>query len=298
MIDKIIVITGPTAIGKTDISLEIAKIYDGEIINADASQFKRELNIGTAKIDLNTTDVVHHLIDCIGPMDNYNVSAYQNEGRKLIEEIKGRAHTPIIVGGSGLYINSLLFDYHFDAQGRDNDSPLNDYSNEELMKELEEIDPNSAKNIPLGNRKRLLRAVEVAENGQKISENNDGDKLLYDAVIICLTTNREVLYDRINKRVNLMLENGLIEECKNLINQGYDLDKIGDIGYLEVGKYLNNIYDYDKMAEEIKKRTRHFAKRQMTWFRNKLNPIFIEMNYDDKNIVIENIKKAIEGKNI
>jgi tRNA dimethylallyltransferase len=297
MTDKIIVITGPTAIGKTDISLEIAKIYDGEIINADASQFKKELNIGTAKIDLSKTDIKHHLIDVIGPMDNYNVSSYQKEGRKLIEEIKGRGHTPIVVGGSGLYINSLLYDYHFDSEKRDNDSPLNDLSNEELMERLEEIDPDSAKNIPLGNRKRLLRAVEVASSGMKISENNDGDKLLYDAVIICLTTDREVLYDRINKRVDLMLENGLIEECKNLINQGYDLDKIGDIGYLEVGKYLNNIYDYDRMAEEIKKRTRHFAKRQMTWFRNKLNPIFIEMNYDDKNIVIENIKKAIEGKN-
>lgn len=295
MLDKIIVITGPTAIGKTDLSLEIAKMYDGEIINADASQFKRELNIGTAKIDLTKTDIVHHFVDVIGPNENYNVSDYQKKGRLLIDEIKKRGHTPIIVGGSGLYINSLLYDYHFDNDKRDNNSPLNDLSNEELMDKLITLDSETAKKIPLNNRKRLLRAIENALSGNKLSDNLDGSKLLYDAYIFCLTTSRDVLYERINKRVDIMLDNGLIDECKSLIEKCYNLEKIGDIGYLEVAKYLNGDYSYSDMAEEIKKRTRHFAKRQMTWFRNKLNPIFIEMNYEDINKVIQEIKKVIEG---
>lgn len=295
MLDKIIVITGPTAIGKTDLSLEIAKMYDGEIINADASQFKRELNIGTAKIDLTKTDIVHHFVDVIGPNENYNVSDYQKKGRLLIDEIKKRGHTPIIVGGSGLYINSLLYDYHFDNDKRDNNSPLNDLSNEELMDKLISLDGETAKKIPLNNRKRLLRAIENALSGNKLSDNLDGNKLLYDAHIFCLTTSREVLYERINKRVDIMLDNGLIDECKSLIEKGYNLEKIGDIGYLEVAKYLNSEYSYIEMAEEIKKRTRHFAKRQMTWFRNKLSPVFIEMNYDDINKVILEIKGVIEG---
>ena len=295
MIDKIIVITGPTAIGKTAISLEIAKIYDGEIINADASQFKRELNIGTAKIDLSSTNIPHHLIDTISPLDNFNISDYQKEGRKLISDIKKRDHTPIIVGGSGLYINSLLYDYKFDSQKRDNASPLNDLTNEELMTKLRELDIDSANNIPLNNRKRLIRALEVAISGNKISSNLDGDKLLYDASIICLTTDRAILYDRINKRVDKMLVDGLISECESLIDKGYELEKIGDIGYKEVALYLKGELSYEDMVDIIKQRTRNFAKRQMTWFRNKLNPVFIEMDYDDINNVVSKIKKVIEG---
>ena len=295
MIDKIIVITGPTAIGKTLISLEIAKLYDGEIINADASQFKRELNIGTAKIDLSKTNTIHHLIDTISPIDNFNVSDYQKEGRKLISDIKKRGHTPIIVGGSGLYINSLLYDYKFDSKKRDLNSTLNDLSNEELMDRLMELDSDSAKSIPLNNRKRLLRALEVAMSGNKISTNLDGNKLLYDAVIICLYADRAILYNRINQRVDKMLEDGLISECEGLINKGYDLEKIGDIGYKEVALYLKGELSYDDMVNIIKQRTRNFAKRQMTWFRNKLNPVFIEMDYNDINKVLSEIKKVIEG---
>ena len=295
MLDKIIVITGPTAIGKTDLSLKIAKMYDGEIINADASQFKKELNIGTAKIDLTKTDVIHHFVDVIGPNENYNVSDYQKKGRLLIDDIIKRGHTPIIVGGSGLYINSLLYDYHFDNDKRDDNSPLNGLSNEELMDKLLELDSETAKKIPLNNRKRLLRAIENAISGNKISDNLEGDKLLYDAYIFCLVTDRDLLYERINKRVDIMLDNGLIDECQNLISKGYDLEKIGDIGYLEVSKYLKGDYSYSEMADEIKKRTRHFAKRQMTWFRNKLSPVFIEMDYNDINNVIQEIKKVIEG---
>ena len=295
MIDKIIVITGPTAIGKTAISLEVAKIYDGEIINADASQFKRELNIGTAKIDLSKTDIPHHFIDAIGPMDNYNISDYQKAGRALISDIQKRGHTPIIVGGSGLYISSLLFDYHFSSEKRDSDSPLNDLSSEELFERLQELDLESAKKIPLSNRKRLIRAIENALSGNSNSTNLDGNKLLYDAKIFCLTTERDILYERINKRVDEMIKDGLTNECKELISKGYDLEKIGDIGYKEIALYLKGELSLDEAKDKIKQRTRNYAKRQMTWFRNKLNPIFINMDYSEEGInkVINEIKNNI-----
>ena len=216
MINKIIVITGPTGVGKTDISLEIAKMYDCEIINADASQFKRDLNIGTAKIDLNTTDIIHHFVDIIDATSSYNISDYQKEGRLLIDEIKKNGHTPLIVGGSGLYINSLLYDYHFSSDKED-DFDFSPLSNEELWQELSTLDKETADKIPINNRRRLERALSKARIGNKISDNLDGDKLLYDVVIICLNTDRETLYNRINKRVDIMLDNGLVNECEELM---------------------------------------------------------------------------------
>lgn len=293
MINKTIVITGPTGVGKTDISLEIAKMYDCEIINADASQFKRDLNIGTAKIDLNTTDVIHHFVDIIDATSSYNISDYQKEGRLLIDEIKRKGHTPLIVGGSGLYINSLLYDYHFSSDKED-DFDFSPLSNEELWQELSTLDKETADKIPINNRRRLERALSKARIGNKISDNLDGDKLLYDAVIICLNTDRETLYNRINKRVDIMLDNGLVSECEELMKKGYDLSKITDIGYLECFKYLNGECSYVEMAETIKKRTRNYAKRQLTWFRNKLKPVYVNVNYDDINKTIMDIKNIIE----
>lgn len=295
--NKVIVITGPTAIGKTDISLEIARIYNGEIINADASQFKRELNIGTAKIDLSKVDVIHHMIDIIGPTSNYSVSDFQNEGRKLIDDIISCGKTPIIVGGSGLYINSLMYDYDFSSPKRD-ESKYENLSNEELMEKLQELDLESSKKIPLNNRKRLVRALEVSESGKKISENICDNLPIYESVFICLNTSRDVLYERINKRVNIMIEEGLINECQELRNKGYDLEKIGDIGYLEINKYLNNEYSLDIAIDEIQKRTRHFAKRQMTWFRNKMNCQFVDVDYNNVSNTISEIKNIIESKNV
>ena len=295
MINKVIVITGPTAIGKTAISEEVARLYDGEIINADASQFKRELNIGTAKIDLSETDIKYHLIDCIGPMDNFNVSDYQLEGRKLIKEIFSRNHTPIVVGGSGLYLNSLLYDYHFNSPKRNSKSDLNSLTNTEIMDRLMDLDEKTAKKIPINNRKRLIRALEVALSGNEISNNLDGSNQVVDAIIICLDTDRAILYERINQRVLKMLDDGLIDEVKALLSKGYDLKNSGDIGYKEVALFLDGVISYDEMIDEIQKRTRHLAKRQLTWFHNKLNPVYVEMDYNNPNIVVEKIRKIIEG---
>lgn len=293
--NKVIVITGPTAVGKTEISLQIARIYNGEIINCDASQFKRDLNIGTAKIDLKNIDVKHHMIDIISADANYSVSDFQTEGRKLIKDIISRGKTPIICGGSGLYINALLYDYDFSSPKRD-ESKYDDLTNSELLEKLSLVDEESSKKIPLNNRKRLVRALEVAENGQKISENICDNQPIYDSIFICLNTSRDVLYERINKRVNLMIEEGLIDECISLRDKGYDINKIGDIGYLEINKYLNNEYSLDVAIDEIQKRTRHFAKRQLTWFRNKMNCNFIDIDYNDITNTINKIKEIIESE--
>lgn len=292
---KVIVITGPTAIGKTELSLKLCEIFNGEIINADASQFKKELNIGTAKIDLTSTNIKHHLIDIINPMENYSISDYQKNARLLIDELLNSDKVPFVIGGSGLYINALMYDYKFDAPVRD-DSKFDELSNQELFEMLENVDLEASKSIPINNRKRLIRAIELALAGKKISENICNPTPIYPAVFICLTTDREVLYQRINKRVDVMIDNGWIEECVALKNKGYDLDKIGDIGYKELNMYLNNQISLEESKEIIKKRTRHYAKRQMTWFRNKMNCIFVNVNYDKPEETFNVIKELINDK--
>lgn len=291
--NKVVVITGPTAIGKTDLSLKLCEIFNGEIINADASQFKKELNIGTAKIDLTSTSIKHHLIDIIGPLENFSVYDYQKEGRILIDEIIKKEKTPFVIGGSGLYINALMYDYKFDSSGRD-DSKFDQYSNQELFEMLEKVDLNASLNIPVNNRKRLVRALELAQNGNKISENICDNVSIYPAIFICLTTDRDILYQRINKRVDIMIENGWLEECIELKNKGYDLDKITDIGYKELNDYLENKITLNEALDLIKQRTRHLAKRQMTWFRNKMNCIFVNVSYDNPSNTLEEIVKIIK----
>ena len=282
--NKVIVITGPTAIGKTDLSLKLCEYFNGEVINADASQFKKELNIGTAKIDLENINIKHHLIDIIGPMENYSISDYQDKARKIIEEIIKKGKTPFVIGGSGLYINALMYDYQFNAPVR-NDGDYDNYTNEDLYNTLKELDYNASLNIPIANRKRLIRAIELAKSGNKISENICDMTSLYPSKFICLTCDRELLYQRINKRVDIMFDNGWIEECINLRSKGYDLNNIGDIGYKEINDYLNGLASLEHVKEIIKKRTRNYAKRQMTWFSSHGNVNWIDINvYNFKNI--------------
>lgn len=290
----IIVITGPTAIGKTDLSLRLCEYFDGEVINADASQFKKELNIGTAKIDLNNVKIKHYLIDIIGPMENYSISDYQKEARLLIEKISSEGKMPFVIGGSGLYINALMYDYQFNAPGRD-DSLYDSFSNEDLHNKLMILDYEASLNIPVSNRKRLIRAIELAKAGHKISENICELKPIYNSIFICLTCDRELLYQRINKRVDVMFTNGWIDECISLKNKGYDLDKIGDIGYKEINDYLNGLITFEDAKEVIKKRTRNYAKRQMTWFRNKMNCIFVTMDYNNIDSTFKEVVNIINN---
>lgn len=294
--DKVVVLTGPTAIGKTQISLDIAKHFKTEIINADASQFRRGLNIGTAKIDLDSVDVVHHLIDIIEIEENFSIKDYQTLARQKITEFKNKRILPFLVGGSGLYINSVIYNYELTDTERDykfEEEKYNSYNNEELHKLLEKLDFEASKTIHPNNRRRVLRAIERAKIGEKISSFNQGNQLVYDALVIELTTDREVLYDRINQRFNVMIEEGWLKEVKELIRNNIDLTKIKDIGYKELGLYLEGKYEFEEVSELIKKQTRNLAKRQLTWFRNKMATTKVNVDYTNPSHTTNEIIKLI-----
>lgn len=294
--DKVIVITGPTGIGKTDLSLKIAEKFNGEIINADASQFKKDLNIGTAKIDLNSTVIKHHLINNIEATEMFSISDYQKESRKIITDIINHDKLPILVGGSGLYINACLNEYNLDSPKRSDklEEKYERLNNEELHSILVGLDYNASLSIHPNNRKRVLRAIELAESGNSISSNTNGNKPVYDYLIICLNTDREVLYNRINMRCDIMLKNGWIEECSNLKKSGIDISKIKDIGYSDIFDYLEygNI-TYDDLKEVIAKKTRNYAKRQITWMKNKMSSVFVDMDYDNIQNTIDKVENLI-----
>lgn len=290
----IIVIVGPTGVGKTKLSIELAKIYNGEVINADSTQVYKDLNIATAKVTEEEKEgVIHHLIDIKNIDEDYTVYDYQKDCRKKIEEILSKNKTPIIVGGTGLYINAVLYDYKFEQEK--NDSSYEEFNNDELYQQLISIDPNT--NIHKNNRKRIIRALNYYQNNNKpMSEKETTNNLLYDAFIIGLTTDREKLYDRINKRVDIMIENGLEKEAKKIYNTGIRSKAVmTPIGYKELFAYFDSIISREEAIELIKKRSRNYAKRQYTWFNNKLNVKWFDVNFDNFNKTIDDVKKYIEG---
>ena len=290
----IIVIVGPTGVGKTKLSIELAKIYNGEVINADSTQVYKNLNIATAKVTEEEKEgVIHHLIDIKNIDEDYTVYDYQKDCRKKIEEILSKNKTPIIVGGTGLYINAVLYDYKFEQEK--NDSSYEEFNNDELYQQLIRIDPNT--NIHKNNRKRIIRALNYYQNNNKpMSEKETTNNLLYDAFIVGLTTDREKLYDRVNKRVDIMIENGLEKEAKKIYNTGIRSKAVmTPIGYKELFAYFDSIISREEAIELIKKRSRNYAKRQYTWFNNKLNVKWFDVNFDNFNKTIDDVKKYIEG---
>lgn len=273
---KVLVIVGPTAVGKTSFGIECAKQFNGEIISGDSIQVYRDLNIGSAKASIEELNKCpHHLIDIKDPTENYSVKEFQDLCRNKIEEISNKDKLPIIVGGTGLYIKATLYDYVFFDE-EEPDLQYDDLSNEEIYQLLKERDPKSLENIHINNRKRLVRALNIYNKHQKgISEIKDNQKheILYDALIIGLTKDREVLYDLIEKRVRKMLDDGLISEITNLLNKGISFDdqSMQAIGYKEFKNYFNGESDLETCTKEVIKNTKHFAKRQYTWFNNQLN---------------------------
>lgn len=280
----ILVICGPTGVGKTKLSILLAKRYNGIIINADACQFYQGMDIGTAKIKESEKEgIKHYLIDNLTINDEYNIWDFQKAGRKIIEDNKDK--NIIIVGGSGLYLSALLYDYKYKKQ---KDIDLSQYSNEELYEKVIKINPEA--NIDQFNRRRL-------ENYLKTENINiRKPKLLYDALYIGLTTDRDFLYSRIDARVDEMLQNGLVNEVKKLYTINPDSRILNSaIGYKEVIKYLNNELTLAECINLIKKNSRHYAKRQYTWFNNKMDIKWFNTNYNNFNLTVDEVVNYIEN---
>ena len=290
--NKIIVIVGPTAVGKTKLSIELAKIYNGEIINADSMQLYKELNIGTAKVTEEEKEgITHHLFDIKEVTEDYNIYEYQKDCRNCIKDILSRNKTPIIVGGTGLYIKAALYDYNLEETS--NNNQYENLSNEDIYNKLKNIFPEN--NIDKNNRRRLVRALNYYENTGKSITNNITNKLLYDAIFIGLTTDREILYERINKRVDIMVNNGLLEEVKHFYNLNIRTKPLlGGIGYKELYNYLDGNISLEKAIEDIKKDSRHYAKRQYTFFNNQMNIKWFNVDFNNFNNTINSVKKYIE----
>ena len=288
---KTIVIVGPTGVGKTKLSIELAKIYNGEIINADSTQIYRNLDIATAKIK-EKENIIHHLIDIKDIEEDYTVFDYQKDARESIKKIIDNKKTPIIVGGTGLYIKAALYDYKFEESKEQNE--YSDLTNDELYDILLKIDPNTL--IHKNNRKRVVRAINYYnETGKKLSEKEKTDTLLYDCIFIGLTTNREKLYQRINDRVDLMIEEGLIEEAKDIYNSNIRTKAVlTPIGYKELFDYFDNKKSLNECIELIKQNSRKYAKRQYTWFKNQMDINWIDVDFENFNNTIDLVKKLIE----
>lgn len=301
MTTPLIILTGPTAVGKTDLSIQLAKGVDAEIVSADSMQIYKYMDIGSAKVtEEEMQGVKHYLVDEIEPDMPFSVSEYKRMAEEYIDEISSRGKNVIVTGGTGLYLNSLIYDMDFGK------SDANQELREELNKELEEngpaymyeklvsLDKEAAERIHPNNTKRVIRAIEVAMSGEKM---NDFSKDLrynkkYRPIIIVLNRDRQALYDRINLRVDIMLKNGLIEEVKGLLEKGYTKDMISmqGIGYKEIIKYFDGEYTLDEAIEIIKRDSRRYAKRQLTWFRRYEDAKWFEI---DKFDSAEELKDAV-----
>ena len=289
--NKVIVILGPTGVGKTKMSIELAKRLDGEIVNADSMQFYKDLNIGTAKIkEEEKENIPHHLFDIKEVSDDYSIFDYQKDGRKIINDILNRKKMPIIVGGTGLYIKALLYDYKLSYEKENN--TYDELTTEELYNKLLELDKDII--IDKNNRRRVIRAINYyLENGTSIN-NNKTDKLLYNAVFIGLTTDREILYDIINKRVDKMLSEGLLEEVKYFYDRKiYTKPLINGIGYKELYKYFAKEETLEEAVNKIKRNSRRYAKRQYTFFNNQLPVIWFDVNFNNFDKTVDEVYKYI-----
>ena len=292
--NKIIVIVGPTAVGKTKLSVELAKKFNGEIINADSTQIFKGLDIATAKVTEEEKDgVPHHLFDIKEITEDYTVYDYQKDGRICIEEILGRGKTPIIVGGTGLYIKALLYDYRFEDENK-NLGNYDEYTNEELYKRLLEVDPNTE--IHMNNRKRVIRSLNYFEqNNAPLSSKEKTDIELYDALYVGLTTDRETLYSRINKRVEVMVDNELLEEAKKVYESNVRTKAVlTPIGYKELFPYFENNESLEACLENIKQNSRRYAKRQYTWFNNQMNVKWFGVDFENFNNTVTKVSEYID----
>ena len=305
--DKIICIVGPTASGKTGLAIELAKKIDAEVISADSMQIYKGLNVGTAKVTKEEADgIPHHLIDICSPEDKFSVADFKNLCYDTIKEIKSRGKNVIIAGGTGLYVNAVVYNMNFTEE--DSDANLradlekiaNEKGKEYLHNMLKELDPKTADEIHMNNVKRVIRAIEIAKKTDKLKSTHmeeekkriNTQKGGFDFEVFCIEQERQYLYNRINLRVDLMIKDGVLEEAKKVYEMNLPKDNtcMQAIGYKEFFPYFEGKATLEECIETLKKETRHYAKRQMTWFNNKLNTVKLDGSKPKKVLVEEIIE--------
>ena len=305
---QIIVVAGPTAVGKTKYAIEIAKAFNGEVVSCDSMQLYKYMDIGSAKPTAEEqAQVKHWLVDEIDPKESFSVARYQEMAKACIEDIFSRGKTPVIGGGTGLYLNSLLYEMDFSNAPQDdelrqtleNEAEL--FGPEYLHNKLKEADPVAAERIHPNNIKKVIRALEGAISGNTITDfKNCQEKCKdYDTILIGLTRNRAELYDRINLRVDIMVEHGLFEEVEGLLQMGLEEADISmkGIGYKEIIGYFDGLYTKEEAIDLIKKNSRHLAKRQLTWFRRYEDMTWFDINnYENDEAAIEDIIKWVQAQ--
>lgn len=302
---KIVVIVGPTASGKTKLSIELAKKIDGEVVSCDSMQIYKEMDIGSAKPTIEEMQgIKHHLIDYISPEERYSVARYKQDAKKAIKEILEKGKVPIIVGGTGLYVNSLIYEIEynkieFDAEYREKLEEKAKNGLEDLYEEAKKIDPKAMEIISPNDKKRIIRVLEIYHATKKtkteLEIESRKNEVQYDYRVFAIDIRRDILYDRINKRVDKMIEQGLIQEVENLKQKYSEFPTaMQGLGYKEVVQYFENELTKEEMIEKIKQETRRYAKRQLTWFRKNKETIWLN-GLDDvqKNIdiICDNLKK-------
>lgn len=303
----LIILTGPTAVGKTALSIELAKDLNAEIISADSMQLYKYMDIGSAKVTKEEMDgIKHYMIDEVTPDFPFSVSEFQKRSNEYIKEIDSKGKKVLITGGTGLYLNSLIYNMDFAKSNANNElrekleKELEEHGIDYMHEKLKSLDSEAASRIHKNNTKRVIRALEVCLDGKKMKDfSNDLEyNENYEPIIIVLNRDRDVLYDRINKRVDIMINSGLVEEVKKLLSLGYNKDLISmqGIGYKEIVKYLEGEYTLDEAIEIIKRDSRRYAKRQITWFKRYKDSKWFDLgNYEDIKILKSDILNYIEN---
>lgn len=308
----LIILTGPTAVGKTALSISLAKAVGGEIISADSMQVYKSMNIGSAKImPEEMQNVPHYLIDELEPNEEFHVVLFQQLAKKYMQQIWAKGKIPILVGGTGFYIQAVLYDIDFTANESDEswrqemERLVLEKGASYLHQMLQKVDPKAADEIHENNVKRVIRALEYyKESGEPISAHNARERKKespYNAVYFVLNQDRQILYERINRRVDKMLENGLLDEVKCLQQKGYTRDMVSmqGLGYKEILDYLNGTCTFEEAVYRLKRDTRHFAKRQLTWFKRERSIIWLNREeYENEEAILEAMKNEIEKRKI
>lgn len=293
---KVVVITGPTAVGKTKLSIAIAQRFRTDIINGDAYQIYKNMDIGTAKPSMaERQGVPHHMMDILSPSKVYSIADYQRDVRKCIDELVAVGKLPLLVGGSGLYIDAVIKDYRFEAEKRkDNQEEVYQHlSDEELHQYLTKLDKDAASHIHPHNRKRVLRAIELASSSVSKDSRAHREQFYCETLVIFLNDKREDLYRRIDQRVIKMIDDGLIEEVSSIGEDNFSQTSRVAIGYKECLSYLRGEISRLEMIEQIQKNSRHYAKRQFTWFKNKTSAKIVDIDPTDFGKTIEGVQNLV-----